>query len=269
MLLVLHLGTASLEAHAAKSLLSYRSDQTQQEAPAAVMPRASRPNASQTRAAQPITAQSDPFGNRSFPQAQQAQPQRIAHRNATAPQTVFRGNLPDESLAEAPRPRAIEAESRRLAPSQEVRVGDSGSKTSTKSALPFAVPVKQLISTAGAGLAIVIGLFFICTWLWRGGSNRPNPNSPLPQEAFSVLGRAPLMGRTTAQLIRVGNKLVLVAVSAEGLQPLTEVTDPAEVDRLAGLCLGGGAASSTAEFQKVLRKLASEPASGFLGRESS
>jgi hypothetical protein len=50
---------------------------------------------------------------------------------------------------------------------------------------------------------------------------------------------------------------------------LAEVTDPIEVDRLAGLCVGGRPGGSSAEFQQVLAQLSREPARGFLGREAS
>jgi flagellar protein FliO/FliZ len=91
----------------------------------------------------------------------------------------------------------------------------------------------------------------------------------LPESAFAVLGRAPLTAQSFAQLLRVGNKLVLVAMSADGAQPLTEVTDPLEVDRIAGLCMSGKPTGSSAEFQQVLAQLSKEPARGFLGREAS
>lgn len=193
-------------------------------------------------------------------------PARIAANRYAAPKSnsppreVFRGNLTSETIAASPA-----VDSRRLASASSISTAENSPAARSKS--PFSLPVGQLLSTAGAGLAIVVGLFLVCAWLWRGGKH--NPNAALPQEAFQVLGRAPLVGRTSAQLIRVGNKLVLVAVTAEGLQPLTEITEPAEVDRLAGLCLGGSETSSTAEFQKILRKLAQEPAQGFLGTEAA
>ena len=81
------------------------------------------------------------------------------------------------------------------------------------------------LKTAGAGLAIVVGLFLVCMWLLRRSG--PKPTGVLPTEAFAVLGRAPLVAQSFAQLLRLGNKLVLVAVSADGAQPLAEVTDPA------------------------------------------
>jgi flagellar biogenesis protein FliO len=124
------------------------------------------------------------------------------------------------------------------------------------------------LSTAGGGLAIVVGLFLVSTWLVRGSGGAKHGGT-LPPEAFAVLGRAPLTAQSFAQLLRLGNKLVLVAVAAEGAQPLAEVTDPAEVDRLVGLCAKTAPNGPTAEFQQVLEQLSREPARGFLGREAS
>jgi hypothetical protein len=60
----------------------------------------------------------------------------------------------------------------------------------------------------------------------------------LPSEVFEVLGRAPLANHQQAQLVRCGSKLLLVSVNATsgGVRTLTEITDPAEVDRLIDLC---------------------------------
>jgi flagellar biogenesis protein FliO len=133
--------------------------------------------------------------------------------------------------------------------------------------LPAAFSKLDGLSTAGAGLAIVVGLFLVCMWMVR--RTGPKPTGVLPSEAFAVLGRAPLNAGAFAQLLRVGNKLVLVAVSSDGAQPLTEVTDPDEVDRLTGLCRGSRPGGHSAEFQQVLAQLSREPARGFLGREGS
>jgi hypothetical protein len=113
-----------------------------------------------------------------------------------------------------------------------------------------------------------VGLFLISTWLVRGSSGAKRSGS-LPPEAFALLGRAPLTAQSFAQLLRLGNKLVLVAVAADGAQPLAEVTDPAEVDRIVGLCAKSAPHGPSAEFQQVLEQLSREPARGFLGREAS
>jgi hypothetical protein len=76
-----------------------------------------------------------------------------------------------------------------------------------------------------------------------------------------LLGRAPLSGRQTMQLIRVGGRLLLVALSSSGgAQTLTEITDPLEVEHLAGLCQRGRTDSATASFNRVLGQMASEHA---------
>ncbi|MEN6449912.1 MAG: flagellar biosynthetic protein FliO [Thermoguttaceae bacterium] len=88
--------------------------------------------------------------------------------------------------------------------------------------------------TTVVSLAVVLGVFFLGAWLYR--RSMPQARAPLPQEAFAVLGRAPLAYRHQAQLVRCGNKLLLVCVTAAGAETLTEITDPAEVERLLGVC---------------------------------
>jgi flagellar biogenesis protein FliO len=123
------------------------------------------------------------------------------------------------------------------------------------------------VYTTGAALAVVLGVFFLCAALVRRGAKKAN--SRLPEEAVSVLGRVPLAARQFAELIRVGNKLVLVSVTPHGAEPLTEITDPAEIDRLVGLCRQGQKGSSTEEFDQIFRQLADESAPGcFLGNEA-
>lgn len=123
------------------------------------------------------------------------------------------------------------------------------------------------VYTTGAALAVVLGVFFLCAALVRRGAKKLN--SRLPDEVVSVLGRVPLAARQFAELVRVGNKLVLVSVTPHGAEPLTEITDPAEIDRLVGLCRQGTKGSSTEEFDQIFRKLADETApAGFLGNEA-
>jgi flagellar biogenesis protein FliO len=174
---------------------------------------------------------------------------------------------------DAPTPTDPHAESdldsRQLAPrsTEHARGPASAGVSRDRSFFAPALSKLESLSTAGAGLAIVVGLFLLCMWLLRRSVAKPS--GALPPEAFAVLGRAPLTSQSFAQLLRVGNKLVLVAMSGDAAQPLTEVTDPAEVDRIAGLCLSAGSKGSSAEFQQVLAQLSREPARGFLGREGS
>lgn len=164
---------------------------------------------------------------------------------------------------------AVSADPRLLAPPTRAQIASPIEGRSAvggaSGASALAVPRIESFTTAGAGLAIVVGLFLVCAWLLRRSG--PKPTSPLPSEVVSVLGRVPLAARNFAHLLQVGNKLVLVSITPEGVSPITEVTDPAEVQRLLGLCLRNQKHSTTAEFHTVLEQLSKEPASGFLENE--
>jgi flagellar biogenesis protein FliO len=112
-----------------------------------------------------------------------------------------------------------------------------------------------------------VGLFFLFAWVLRRGAR--SVSSTLPADVVCVLGRVPLAARQFADLLHVGNKLVLVASSPAGPATLTEVTDPAEVDRLVGLCRQADRHSTTKAFEQVIRQMARDPAPNtFLGNEA-
>ncbi len=116
----------------------------------------------------------------------------------------------------------------------------------------------SLVTVVGS-LGLVLGIFLLAAW----GIRRATPTGlqPLPQEVFRVLGRAPLAGRQQAHLLHLGNKLVLVSVTPTGAETLAEITDPVEVDRLAGLCRQAQPGSASAVFRQVLGQFApSQPA---------
>jgi flagellar protein FliO/FliZ len=115
----------------------------------------------------------------------------------------------------------------------------------------------QSLVTLGGSLAIVVGLFLLVAWVMKRGM--PKSASLLPREALEVLGRAPLAGKHQVHLLRCGNKMLLVSVTAAGVETLTEITDPVEVDRLSGLCQQSRRGSSTKAFQQVLSQFEQEP----------
>jgi flagellar protein FliO/FliZ len=140
-------------------------------------------------------------------------------------------------------------------------------KTRQQTSIPLADPARPNVPTSGkpfgelpsmvtvgGSLAVVLGLFFLCVWVMRGAA--PKGSSLLPGEVFEVLGRAPLASRQQVHLLRCGNKLLLVSVTPTGTETLTEVTEPAEVDRLAGMCRQSKPHSATAAFRQVLEQLA-------------
>jgi flagellar biogenesis protein FliO len=105
-------------------------------------------------------------------------------------------------------------------------------------------------STMIGSLAIVVGLFLLVAWVLRRGM--PKQPRTLPAGILEVLGRAPLVGRQQVHLVRLGNKLLLLAITPSGIETLSEVTDPMEIDRLAGMCQQSSTHSSTKAFTQVL-----------------
>ena len=83
-------------------------------------------------------------------------------------------------------------------------------------------------------LAIVLGIYFGFVWLTRrfGGKR----NSGLPSEVVEVMGHIPFGPKKNLQLIRLGTKLLLLINGPEGTHPIGEITNPEEVEYLAGLC---------------------------------
>jgi flagellar biogenesis protein FliO len=170
------------------------------------------------------------------------------------------------AVHEVPSNAPAETPSRRLAPPTKSRIPSSGSQSRGRPRLiEFGLPT-QSIYTIGTSLTIVIGTFLLFVWVMRRGARRPA--AALPEDVVSVLGRVPLAARQYAELLRVGNKLLLVSLTAHGAETLTEVTDQAEVDRLVGLCRQQDPHSTTKAFEHVFRQLSNEPTrGGFLGSD--
>lgn len=123
-------------------------------------------------------------------------------------------------------------------------------------------------TSTAAALAMVVGLLLLCLAAVRKAG--PKSQRVLPGEVAAVLGRVPLGGKQTAHLLKLGSKLVLVHISPEEVKTITEVTDPAEVTRLLGLCEQNADHSSSTAFRDVFARLAEEPAGpGFLGDAST
>ena len=153
--------------------------------------------------------------------------------------------------AEEPLPAAGGQEPRKLAPRSVAH------EPLAKPASPNPI---NAISTVAASLGIVIGLFLILVWCTRQFA--PSGTAALPKEALELLGRAPLGGKHQAQLLRVGNRLLLVALSPAGATTLAEFSESSEVERLIALCRKGHPTSSTAAFRQVLDQISQEPVTG-------
>ncbi len=151
-----------------------------------------------------------------------------------------------------------------ISPSRRAAKFFADSKKTDEEKNKPASSMTAVISVASS-LGVVLGIFLLMTWLMRRA--RPQSMAKLPSEAFEVLGRAPLVGRQQAQLLRCGNKLVLISVSPTGVDAIAEIEDPAEVDRISGICRSSHTGSSTAAFKQVFDQLAPKnPSRGMFSR---
>ncbi|HBT78474.1 MAG TPA: hypothetical protein DEB39_16455 [Planctomycetaceae bacterium] len=132
--------------------------------------------------------------------------------------------------------------------------GTSKSNTSGEKKTAGKTGITHLLSTLG-GLAIVLAVFLAFVLLMR--SVTPNQGYHLPKEAAEHLGRISLTQKVQLHLLRIGNRLVLLSVTADGATAITELTDADEVVQVLGACRRNDGKGSTAAFQQVL--------GGFLG----
>jgi flagellar biogenesis protein FliO len=154
-----------------------------------------------------------------------------------------------------------EASPRRLSPTpgRSIPLPPRGEARSTEAAESKAARPLNAGSSLFTGLvalAVVLGIFLAGAWTLRRAM--PSPLNRLPPEVVEVLGRTPLTSRQFAHLIRCGNKLLLVHLAPGSAETLTEITDPAEVDRIAGLCRQSHPQSTTANFRQIFQQFAKE-----------
>ena len=74
---------------------------------------------------------------------------------------------------------------------------------------------------------------------WRRFSQN-GARTGLPSEVLEVIGQTSFGPRRTLQLVRLGNKLLLILNSPEGTHPIGEVTDAEEVEHITRVCSGNG-----------------------------
>jgi flagellar biogenesis protein FliO len=58
----------------------------------------------------------------------------------------------------------------------------------------------------------------------------------LPLEALELLGKRTIEPRVSIHIVRCGPKVLVLGVSPDGVRTLTEITDPVEIDLMAGAC---------------------------------
>lgn len=110
----------------------------------------------------------------------------------------------------------------------------------------------QMLVSVGSSLLIVIGLFLGVAWCYRKTLNQSS--LAVPQQVVKVLGRTPLAPRQQLLVVRFGSKLLLVSLVQGEARTLSEITDPLEVDQLAGICESSQPGSISASFRSILNQ---------------
>lgn len=105
-----------------------------------------------------------------------------------------------------------------------------------------------------AGLFAVFGLFVGAkVWLTRHG---PVGFRGLPVEALELLGRKTIEPRVSIHVVRCGPKILVLGVSPDGVRTLTEITDPVEIDLMAGACRAKESGRANESFAGKIRSSA-------------
>jgi flagellar protein FliO/FliZ len=110
----------------------------------------------------------------------------------------------------------------------------------------------QMLLSVGSSLLIVIGLFLGVAWCYRKSLN--TSMGGIPKQVVSVLGRTAIAPRQQLVLVRFGSKLVLVSLIQGETRTISEITDPLEVDQLAGQCESHQPHSLTNSFRSLLNQ---------------
>tara|TARA_R110002111_G_scaffold18931_2_gene46293 strand:+ start:133508 stop:134413 length:906 start_codon:yes stop_codon:yes gene_type:complete len=87
--------------------------------------------------------------------------------------------------------------------------------------------------TLGA-LVVVISIILVAAKLFK--KHHPMASMNLPREVMEVLGKRPLDARQTIHFVRCGSRILILGSSPAGLEMLSEVLDPVEVDLITGMC---------------------------------
>ena len=109
--------------------------------------------------------------------------------------------------------------------------------------------------TSGTAVLLLAGVGLGLVMLRR---RSPTLAGGLPPEAVTVLGRQRVDARNAVTLLRVSGRVLIVGVGEGGMRTLATVEEPAEVDRLAGLCRRPSAAPG---FAAMLQSAAGQVAS--------
>jgi flagellar biogenesis protein FliO len=180
----------------------------------------------------------------------QDSPRRSSYGSPRAAAVEPEANEPAAYEEPAPQPKEVVRAPLKLPRHDKSRVKDLSR--------PVSAGTMSSLTTVAGSLGIVLGLFVVLVWLSRRFA--PQGSAALPKEAVELLGRTSLGTNQQVQLVRVGAKLLLVALSPQGARTLTEITSAAEVERLCELCRRQKPESATANFRSLVEQIGGERA---------
>ena len=140
-------------------------------------------------------------------------------------------------------------------------------KEESKGKLAFASggsQVMPLLSVLGS-LCLVLGAFFAFVLLLKKVG--PKNGGNLPKEALENVGRYALNQKLQLNLIRLGNRLILVAITPDGaVETISEIDSKDEVTQILGMCRKLDPNGSQTQFREVLNEFEQEKTpGGFFG----
>lgn len=153
---------------------------------------------------------------------------------AQGTQTTARQGVPQTAVEKKPLTPPADAGKSTASSSDSKNEGDSkdasGKKHETaRKPLPG---LRQLLVSIGLLSLLFVVLILLLKKL------RPKEAGKLPPDVFEVLGKSPLAFRQQVYFLRGGDRIFLVALSANGVDKIGEITDPGEVARVIQRCHG-------------------------------
>ena len=114
------------------------------------------------------------------------------------------------------------------APIQPAPAGESRTAPATPATGPSGA---RVIGSLAAVVVLVAG----CGWVYR---RYVAPAGPRRAGGVELLGQSNVTPKHSVLVLKIGRRVVVVGDAGHGMQPLCEVTDPAEVAEVAAACRG-------------------------------
>jgi flagellar biogenesis protein FliO len=105
-----------------------------------------------------------------------------------------------------------------------------------------------------AALGLVIGLILLGRWLWIKLSGQV-PTRTSGSRAVEVLSRTAVAPKNHVLLLRVGERILIVGDSSQGLQTLAQVDEPDEVAELLTAVTSQNEHSVSGQFRQVMSRV--------------